>query len=64
MFREPEVERDKDAVEEEVEELEKELDLNLADTHLALSRFLLSMYFTRTLLCVGNYVYLSEYRNA
>lgn len=51
MFREPEVERDKDAVEEEVEELEKELDLNLADTHLALSRILLSMYFTRTLSC-------------
>ena len=48
-FREAEIERDKDAVEEEVEELEKELDLALADTQRALTQFLRSTYTTYSL---------------
>ena len=44
VFREAEIERDKDAVEEEVEELEKELDLALVDTQPALTQFLRSTY--------------------
>ena len=44
VFREAKIERDKDAVEEEVEELEKELDLVLVDTQHALTQFLRSTY--------------------